>query len=463
MKATIKAKSLANAVKAVSKAIDSKSTSALLEMTFLEVRGGKLIISAQGITNALSMSVTLPCQGGEEGIIAVDGKTLSQLCSSLGEGKVTIISEEKEGEEPICMVNYSGGKLGIPCVGKKAIEEDRPKDIADWNSDKAVVLSMNASMLAEGIGAVSYAMSTDSNRPVINSICLSAEKDKTHFVATNLQILAVRTYPEGVTEFPEGVDMVEMILPTPLVKMLSVVPKNDELSLEVRFLPDLNISFAWGNVTIKAKAIQGQYPKWRTILPKEKDAKGVLTFDKGAVSSAVSRIALASSASNHVLLSMKEDITCQALSIEGYDLAFGTYAKETIGGTEYKGEEMSIGLKSGLLTSALAHIASPDGEVKFHFQDPRRSTLLTADAEEGEPSDKVIIMPINIVSYEDAKKKEEEERRKKAEEEERKRAEMAKKESEKKEEVEEEDEDADVDIAEDDTEKEVEEEVYAEV
>ena len=378
MKATIKAKTLGNALKAVCKAMDNRPSEALYELTLCEWKNNRLHLTAQG--DKQSMTISVPCTIGEEGKVALDGKKLQALCTTLADVKVTLSTENGK-----CYASYGGGRIQLPCDDGKDWEV-RP---SDW--EDSLSLTLTTGMMSEGLAGTSFAMHTDVNRPVMCSVYFAGDDKATTYVASNTLILSARQYRTSLNKEKWGV-----ILPARLVSLLSVLPKSDETELSVKISPDATkVSFSWTGVTITADAEVGKYPDWQSIIPQKKNWIGTMEFSRSAVLSAINRTALCAGKNGTLFCTLKDQSAsdvCKGLTIESEDDVFAISAKEEVMGTDYRGKELGISFKMSNLQAIISHIGGDD-ELTMGFAGSNRASVVQSKSEDGERIDICVVMP----------------------------------------------------------------------
>ena len=126
-------------------------------------------------------------------------------------------------------------------------------------TETPVTVVMSAAELAEALDAVRYAVGSDPDRPVLQSVLLERDGDRLRLVATDRYRLAVGSVPA------RGAD-VRVALPLPLVDAARALlagasgpavldVSGDEVGLEV------------GGRSARGTAAAGEYPDWRRLEP----------------------------------------------------------------------------------------------------------------------------------------------------------------------------------------------------
>ena len=230
-----------------------------------------------------------------------------------------------------------------------------------------------------------FAISTEETRYYLNGIYLhAAESDGTRVlraVATDGHRLArvEEPLPEGAGSMP-GV-----IIPRKTVAELRKLL--DEVSGEVDIaLSDTRIQFKVGPVMLTSKLIDGTFPEYERVIPRDNDK--VLRVGKKDFSDAVARVAaISSERSRPVKLSVGKHL----LEISATSPEQGT-AREELDGerVSYDSSPLEIGFQARYLNDITDQIA---GEVEFLFSDGAAPTVVR-DASDA--SALYVLMPMRV-------------------------------------------------------------------
>jgi len=145
--------------------------------------------------------------------------------------------------------------------------------------------------LASALKQVSYAMAKDGCRPVLNGVCLTADKGKLAVVAADGFRLAETTVksrgPLDRTVVPEkAVGIIERLMP-------------DKISL---YRDEKNISFVGDGLVLTAMITQGEYPNYKQVIPK---GGSPMTVDSTALMDAFKTVAVTLPDNNAIRLETK--------------------------------------------------------------------------------------------------------------------------------------------------------------
>lgn len=241
---------------------------------------------------------------------------------------------------------------------------------------------VDADDLARMFGGCQFAISTEDTRYYLEGVYLHTAgtgKDMVlRAVATDghrlarIQIKA----PEGTNEMP-GV-----IVPRATVgEVIKLCKDHDTIQVS---LSQSKIVFCAGNVRLASKLIDGTYPDYERVVPKENNK--VVTADRKSMSDAVVRVSLVSRERGHgVKLSMKAG----SISFDVVNPDAGNAHEEME--VAYEAPPLEIGFNSQYLTDILDEIDTDEVEIKLG--DPGFPTLFVP---KGSDTSLYVLMPMRV-------------------------------------------------------------------
>jgi DNA polymerase-3 subunit beta len=230
-----------------------------------------------------------------------------------------------------------------------------------------------------------FAISTEETRYYLNGIYLHAavaDGSRTlRAVATDGHRLARVEEP-----LPEGAETIPgVIIPRKTVNELRKLLEEESGNVEIG-LSDTRIQFKLGTVTLTSKLIDGTFPEYERVIPKDNDK--VLTVGKKDFADAVARVsAISSERSRPVKLALQRDLlTLSAASAEQ-----GTASEELDGDrVKYEAGPLEIGFQARYLNDITDQIAD---SVEFRFADGSAPTIVQ-DASDS--SALYVLMPMRV-------------------------------------------------------------------
>lgn len=352
MKFVINSKQLLDKLQKLGKVINPKSTLPILTTFLFGVKGSKLYLVASDTENRMTTSLDIYEVEGE-GKIALDAETVLGALKELPEQPVTFDINDDNNE---VFIYYQNGKYNF--VGQSGDEYPEPKQLAENVKQKLIIPAVD---LHNVILGTLFATADDELRPVMNGIYFDITKENVTFVASDGHKL-VRLISDI-----QGQDRASFILPKKGAKIiLDLIAKESE-DVIINF--DLNnANFKIGEYNINTRFIEGRYPNYDSVIPKDQPYS--LELSRDVLIAILKRVSvLGNKQSNLVAF----DITNNALTVTAQDIDYSTASEES---TEisYSGDAMKIGFKATFLIELLKNINSD--EIRISLSDPTKASLI---------------------------------------------------------------------------------------
>ncbi|KPJ66004.1 MAG: hypothetical protein AMJ43_09450 [Coxiella sp. DG_40] len=234
--------------------------------------------------------------------------------------------------------------------------------------------------LQAGVEQCLFATAKESSRYAINGILWEIKGKKLLLVATDGRRLA-RCRVNLSSAPGERIAEQKIIVPAKTMALLDKLSSHNKENVEVK-LVDNQILFSYANVVISSSLVEGSFPNYEDIIPKDYDKKLVLTTE--AVLSAVRRASLLTS----------EESRGIKLSVGKDNLLFSGRAPET-GAAQvnmpisYSGEPIDVGFNPQFLIDVLRVMPTEEFEMELGQSD--RPGLIKSGADF-----LYVLMPINL-------------------------------------------------------------------
>jgi len=355
MKISIARSELLEALSTVSKGMSARSTLPILSGVLISAGEGD--ISLQATDLEISIRHTAPALIEQEGQIVVPGKLLMDIVRSLPEAAVTI---ETEGETAHIRCQHSSFTV------KTLKPSDFPK-FPEVEVDKS--LSLASSTLVSMVRQVSKAVSRDETRAILTGILLIIEGPSIKMVATDSYRLAVR---ETILEEAAGED-VEVVIPGKALE--EVTRLGSEAEKVVLGISDNQIVFEFGNTVFVTRRIEGTFPNYKQLIPKESETTAVVSGEE--LTAAVKRVSLM--ALHNTPLKLSVNVEDQTLSLSAATQDVGDASEDLMVKTE--GKDVEIAFNHAFLMDGLNSVGTDS--VRLEVQSALKPGLLKSVEEEG--------------------------------------------------------------------------------
>ena len=353
---------------------EKRNTIPILANAKIEAADGKLHFTATDMEIAVVEDV--PASVARPGATTVPAATLYEIVRKLPDNaELEFEATGDAGQLKLRAGRYATSLVTLPV-------DDFPSMTAGQLPYRFHISSLALRGL---IDRTRFAISTEETRYYLNGIYLHSADGAVgrvlRAVATDGHRLARVEEPA-----PEGADgMPGVIIPRKTVSELRKLLDEESGDVEVG-LSDTRIQFKAGPVTLTSKLIDGTFPEYERVIPRDNDK--VLRVGKKDFSDAVGRVsAISSERSRPVKMSLAQDLlTLSAASPEQ-----GTASEELDSDrVKYASDPLEIGFQARYLNDITDQIES---QVEFHFSDGSAPTIVR-DADNGNAL--YVLMPMRV-------------------------------------------------------------------
>ena len=152
---------------------------------------------------------------------------------------------------------------------------------------------------------------------------------------------------------------------------------------------DSNARFEFDEVTIICRLIEGKYPNYEALIPKENPNRMVI--NRQDFLQAIRRVSIFANKTTH---QVRLKLAGSELVVSAEDLDFANEANERLN-CSYSGEDMEIGFNSRFLMDMLNNLSSP--EISLEMSAPNRAGIIKpTEAEEAGEDVLMLVMPVML-------------------------------------------------------------------
>ncbi len=352
--------------------INSSNTLPILDNFLFELNDSKLTVSASDLET--TMSSTLDVESDNDGSIALPARLLLDTLKTFPEQPLTFVVEENNTVE----ISSNHGKYALAYADgnefPKAVELDDPS-----------TTTISGDILATAIGKTIFAAGNDDLRPVMSGVFFQFSTEGLTFVATDAHKL-VKYRREDI----KADQVAEFIMPKKPLNLLKgiLAASDEEVSIEYN---DSNAKFTFENSVLVCRLIDGKYPNYEAVIPKENPNK--LNIDRTQFLNSVRRVSIFSNKTTHQI---RLKIAGAELNISAEDIDYSNKAEERLS-CDYQGDDMQIGFNSRFLTEMLNNLNADDVQLEMSL--PNRAGILTPidGLDDGEQVT-MLVMPVMLNS-----------------------------------------------------------------
>ncbi|OKH48949.1 DNA polymerase III subunit beta [Calothrix sp. HK-06] len=300
-----------------SRAVPSRPTHPVLANVLVVADANTNIVTITAFDLSLGIRTSFNAEVIQSGTIAMPAKLLNDIVSRLPEGEITLEdetnTEENTGEGILVTLTPRSGSYKVRAMGGEefpelpVIEDTQP-------------IYLSAASLIEGLRGTLFATSADETKQVLTGVHLKVLPNALEFAATDGHRLAV---VETINEGSDDNNDAELEVTVParalreLERMLAHSAQSEE-TIALHFDQGQAI-FEWQNQRLTSRTLDGQYPQYRQLLPRQFQRE--LTLDRKQLLSTLERIAvLADQKNNIVKVSIDSGAQEITLSVEAADI-----------------------------------------------------------------------------------------------------------------------------------------------
>jgi len=370
MKFIVNSTALLRELQKLNGVISSNNTLPILDNFLFDISRNNMTIIASDLET--TMMSTISVEADVDGKITIPARILIDTLKTFSNQPLTfIVNTETFGIEMSSeMGNY---KL----AGQNANEFPKTPKLNGSSST-----TIKGDILANAINKTLFASGNDELRPVMSGMFCELSAEQITFVATDAHKLAKHTRTDISSD-----KTASFILPK---KPLTILKNNisDDADIKLEF-NDTNALFTFNNITIICRLIDGKYPNYEAVIPKENPNK--LTIETASLLSSIKRVSIYANKTTHQI---RLKIAGSELQITSEDLDFANKAEERLS-CQYEGTDMEIGFNSKFVIDMLNNIGAE--QISLEMSAPNRAgIILPLDGlEEGENT-LMLVMPVML-------------------------------------------------------------------
>ncbi len=361
MKFSCKTQDLLEGLQLCGRAISKQQALPILGNVLMQVEGKRCTLS--GTNLELSVITSFEAKIENEGGITVPLKAILHFIQYNQDDEVLL--ETSEGTHLLLKSKHAKATISGEAVGEYPTISPIKKEMS---------LTLSPKPLLDALNLVTFASAKTTSRPVLSGVFIRTEKDKLVLVATDSYRLSEYKLPvQGLK------GDISCIVPAKVLEELRAVlsgktddtesesdadskkresaKKPQKTPLEIN-LSSQQIEVKAGSTQFLSRLIDGKFPNYEQILPKEK--KTTIGLSGKEIFTAVKRM-------HYFAKEMNNNIT---FSVAGDNLRLSTQETqlgkdESVIGVEKKGDDNKIALSSSYVIDLLAHAGTDSLQIEL--------------------------------------------------------------------------------------------------
>ena len=372
MKFIVSSASLLKQLQLTGGVLSSNNALPILDNFLFDINGNDLSISASDLE--ITMSAKMQIESKENGKVAIPGKLLIEILKTFPDHPLTFsVNKENFGIE--ILSDYGKYKLS----GFNG--EEFPKTPA---IEQASTVEINSKVLLGAINKTLFAAGNDELRPVMSGVFCELSQENITFVATDAhKLVRYKRFDSKAGKTSS------FILPSkPLTLLRSNIGTKD-VAVKVEYNAS-NAFFSFDNINLICRLIEGKYPNYEAVIPKQNPNK--LTIDKALLLNSIKRVSIFANKTTH---QVRLKIQGSELNISAEDLDFSNEASERLT-CQYEGDDMEIGFNSKFIIEMLSNMDS--NSINIEMSATNRAGIIIPSVEERNADEDILmlVMPVML-------------------------------------------------------------------
>ncbi len=353
------------AVSMAEKITGKNLTLPVLSCVFIEAKNKNVVVRATNLD--LGIEIVLPVKIEKEGVAAIPGQILNNfLNQSVGDKGVVI--ESVDGNVKI-VSDYGNTVI-------KSLNTDDFPTIPKIEGGKG--FKINSKEFIRGIKAVWYSSAISSMKPELSSVYIYSNEDGLVFVATDSFRLA-----EKKVKMKNMKDFGSVLIPVKNIPEIMRVLESSQEEVDVTISKN-QISFSFSGVYLTSRVVEGVFPDYKQIVPKEHKTR--VTALKQDVAGAVKVATIFSDKFNKISIKAAPKEKLFEFATKNADVGENTTKIEAV----IVGEEIAINFNYRYITDCFQSIESDS--LNFDFNGLTRPLIIRGASDN---SFTYLVMPIN--------------------------------------------------------------------
>ena len=378
MKISVDRATLLKALAHVQNVVERRNTIPILANVLIRAKDGALTLAATDME--LSAVERVAAEVRKDGAATAPAATLYDIVRRLPDG-AQVELDQAGGDAPLAL------RCGRFATSLNVLPVEDFPSLQDGQLPHR--FQLKAGTLRELIDKTKFAISTEETRYYLNGIylhtTLSDGVKVLRVVATDGHRLArvEEPLPEGAEGMPGVIVPRKTVLE--LRKLIEELPAQEGVEIS---LSETRVRFAFGTVTLTSKLIDGTFPDYERVIPRDNDKR--LRIGKRDFAEAVDRVAaISSERSRPVKLAIARDGLILSAASPETGRTEEEIEKDRL---EYDAAPIEIGFQARYLRDITETIGD-SGRVEFAFHDHTAPTVIRA---EGDASALYVLMPMRV-------------------------------------------------------------------
>jgi len=374
MKIEIELSKFQNLINKAKNVINDKSAITILHNFLLRAENNIVTLIATDL-DTTTIIVKEEANVIENGATVINAKKLSDLVKSIKSDKITLESDENEK----ILLSYSKSRFKLSGISA----EDYPN--ISYSKKDEYIFKMEGVFFKYLLDYTSFAVSKDVG--ILSGLNFEIRKEFVRIVATDSHKLGLCDNKReiNINENSDIILPLDFVIPTKTAKNLSD-SINDETLISIDY-KDNSVIFKFENSIIISKLLEGKYPNYEAVIPKNNDNVAIL--DRKNLIDAINIASVLSDVNQH-----------KVNFFFGSDLVISSSNSEIGGETEqhieidYTGEEIQIAFNANYILEMLRVIKTD--KIEFYMNNSKLPVIVKPSPLGEDQEVILLLMPLRI-------------------------------------------------------------------
>jgi DNA polymerase-3 subunit beta len=350
--------------------INSNNSIPILDCFLFEINKNDLKITSSDLETTLKTNVEVASDS--IGSVAVPAAILVEMLKNFTDQSIDFDFEANN----ILKISSLFGEYNIAYYDA----EMYPKEVEFPDTSTAKIPSK---VLLTGISKTLFATGTDDLRPVLSGVLFELKSTHLNIVATDAHKLVKFTRNDVNSEVES-----DFIVPKKPLTVLKNVLNGPDEEVEIKYNQS-NASFTIENYSLSCRLVDGKYPNYEVVIPKNNPNKMIV--NRTQFLNSLKCVSIFSSKQTH---QARLNIKGNSLHISAEDVDYSNKADEVLT-CNYEGDDIEIGFNSKFLIEILNNLLTEN--VLMETSQPSRAGILTPiNSDNGDEEILMLVMPSMI-------------------------------------------------------------------
>lgn len=372
----ISSATLFGSLSTLSRVIASKNALSILDNFLFKLEGEQLTVTASDLDTTLIANISVDSAEGS-GMVALSAKILLDTLKEFPDMPLLFNVNDENLETTI--TSDIGGIYTF--IGVNGNEYPKIPTLAEENK----TVSISAEKLMIGISRTIFATDSSDLRRVMMGILFDFVENGLTFVASDTHKL-IRVIDKSI----KMNEPCSFILPHKPANLLKGSLAKEEGNVEVSF-DSKNAFFKMPNYMMVCRLIEGKYPNYNSVIPKENLYKVIM--DRTSFYNTMRRVSVFANKSSHLI---NIELTENMLTVSAQDIDFSISAVESLP-CQYNGEPMVIGFKADFVLEILSNLEGE--EIAIEITSPQRPGIFVPTVQAEDEDVLMLLMPMGNGNY----------------------------------------------------------------